>query len=216
MIKDRFEERKKLIEYLISLSYLKRQEIIEAFLKVPRELHIPDKYEKEAYDDRPLPIGYEQTISAPDIVAMMTECLEIEPSDKILEVGTGSGYQASILAEIAKEGHIYTIERLEPLAKRAEQILNKYNNVTVIIGDGTKGYSEASPFDKIVVTARATKVPPALITQMKENSRLVIPLGNAFYQMLTVIIKIQGKIKKKSLGSCMFVPLISENTRNDY
>jgi len=209
------EERRKLVEKLIREGILKTKEVIEAFLKVPREEFVPPHLRRFAYADTPLPIGYGQTISAPHMVAMMTEALAPKKGDKVLEVGTGSGYQAAILAEIVgDEGHVWTIERIPELAEFARDNLRRTSyarRVTVIVGDGSKGYPEAMPYNRIIVTAAAPEVPGPLIEQLAPGGRLVIPVGDSFTQRLLIIKKRRdGSLTEKWGPYCVFVPLIGE------
>lgn len=206
-------KRKNLIEYLISSGYLSKPEVIEAMIKVERHKFIPEDYIFEAYSDRPLPVMNGQTISAPHMVAMMTELLDIKRDSKILEIGSGSGYQAAVLAELAREGEIYTIERMPRLAEFAEKNLKKcgYENVFVIVGDGTLGYEEKAPYDRIIVTAGAPKIPDKLLAQLGDKGKMVIPVGGKFQQELIIIEKEKGEIIEKKLGVCVFVPLIGKN-----
>jgi protein-L-isoaspartate(D-aspartate) O-methyltransferase len=181
--------------------------VIKAMRKVPRHLFVPKEYESEAYDDNPLPIGYGQTISQPYIVAYMTEVAEPGPSKKVLEIGTGSGYQAAILAEIVN--HVYSIEIIPELAKESTERLKElgYKNITVKYGDGYKGWQEYSPFDIIIVTAAPDQVPKPLIDQLAENGRLVIPIGAPqAVQELLLLVKKKGEIEKTRLTFVRFVP----------
>lgn len=184
--------------------------VIEAFKKVPRHLFVPEQFQSHSYNDHPLPIGEGQTISQPYIVALMTDLLDISGEDKVLEIGTGSGYQAAILAELGKE--VYTIERHKLLAERAEKIFKElnYQNVKVLVGDGTKGWKEFSPYQKIIVTASAPDVPQPLFIQLDEMGKLVIPIGGRWSQDLVLIEKRKGKMIRKSVCGCVFVPLIGE------
>lgn len=184
--------------------------VIEAFKKVPRHLFVPEQFQSHSYNDHPLPIGEGQTISQPYIVALMTDLLDLSGEDKILEIGTGSGYQAAILAELGKE--VYTTERHKLLAERAEKILKElnYQNVKVLVGDGTKGWKEFSPYQKIIVTASAPDVPQPLFIQLDEMGKLVIPIGGRWSQDLILIEKRKGKMIRKSVCGCVFVPLIGE------
>jgi len=186
--------------------------VLEAFRKVPREKFIDPQYRKLAYIDAPLMIGEGQTISQPFTVAMMTQLLELKPTDKVLEVGTGSGYQAAILAEIVKDGKVFTIERIESLARKARKVLEElgYKNVEVIVGDGTKGLPEEAPFDAIIVTAAAPKIPPPLIEQLKAGGRLVMPVGGDWHQEMVRIKKEKEGIRRENFGGYRFVPLIGE------
>ncbi len=184
--------------------------VIEAFRKVPRHLFVPEQFQSHSYNDHPLPIGEGQTISQPYIVALMTNLLDLSGEDKVLEIGTGSGYQAAILAELGKE--VYTTERHKLLAERAEKIFKElnYQNVKVIVGDGTKGWKEFSPYQKIIVTASAPDVPQPLFIQLDEMGKLVIPIGGRWSQDLVLIEKRKGKMIRKSVCGCVFVPLIGE------
>lgn len=187
--------------------------VLQAMLDVKRHLFVPEQYRNMSYYDRPLPIGVEQTISQPYIVAIMTELLQLDGDDKVLEIGTGSGYQAAILAEIAKE--VYTIEIIEVLAKNSEKLLSEldYKNITVKCGDGYKGWSEHAPFDGIIVTCAPPEIPQPLIDQLAEGGKMVIPVGE-FYQELLLIEKIEGKIKEKSIIPVRFVPMTGEAEKN--
>ena len=156
--------------------------VLSAFLKVPRHLFVPEKM--LAYDDSALPIGAGQTISQPYMVALMTSLLELKKSDKVLEIGTGSGYQAAILAELSKE--VISIERVRPLADHAEAVLKSldYTNISIYVGDGTEGFPEKAPYDAIIVTAGCPEIPKPLLSQLKDGGRLVIPIGDRFSQIL--------------------------------
>ncbi|PUA33533.1 MAG: protein-L-isoaspartate O-methyltransferase [Zestosphaera tikiterensis] len=210
------EERKmRLIEALIDEGILKSEHVIEAMKKVPREEFVLEAYRESAYLDEPLPIGYGQTISAPHMVALMTELLQPKRGDKVLEIGTGSGYQAAVLAEIVKpEGHVWSVERIAELAEFAKNNLRKtgYDKyVTVIVGDGSKGYEEQAPYDKIIVTAAAPTIPEPLLTQLKPGGRLLIPVGDLYMQILKIVDKdFEGRIKVRDNVPCVFVPLIGE------
>ncbi|MET1159666.1 MAG: protein-L-isoaspartate O-methyltransferase [Thermoprotei archaeon] len=216
---DYASERKRVVEYLVSMGIVKDPYVIKALLTVPREEFVPEPLKKYAYYDQPLPIGYNQTISAIHMVAIMTEELKPRPGHKVLEIGTGSGYQAAILAEIvakndpSSRGHVYTIERLPELAEFAKRNLEKtgYSRyVDVIVGDGTLGYEKAAPYDRIIVTAAAPDVPPPLIEQLSDNGRLVIPVGSRFMQRLLIIEKKDKEITKRWGIECVFVPLIGK------
>lgn len=203
-------ERKNLIESLKAKGYLSSPQVIEAMLKVERHKFVPEDLSGEAYIDTPLPIGQGQTISAPHMVAIMTEALDVKPNHKILEIGTGFGYQAAILAEIAHKGEVYTIERITELAEQARKNLEKcgYENIKVIMADGTLGYEPEAPFDRIIVTAGALDIPQVLVDQLKDGGKMLIPTGGRFFQDLILVEKKEGKITQKNLGGCMFVPLI--------
>lgn len=184
--------------------------VLEALVKVPRHLFVPEALWHQAYSDRPLPIGYGQTISQPYIVALMTEALELQGDERVLEVGTGSGYQAAILAELAKQ--VYSVERMPELARRARRILDRlgYGNVLIRVGDGSKGWPERAPFDAIIVTAGAPKVPKALLQQLKVGGRMVIPVGDEHSQELLKIVRLKDGFQQEELGGCRFVKLIGE------
>jgi len=180
---------------------------LDAMRKVQRHLFVPTGYQAQAYADSPLPIGHGQTISQPYIVAYMTQLLDPKPGQRVLEVGTGSGYQAAVLAEIVSE--VYTIEIVEQLGLQAERLLDSlgYDNVTVVIGDGYKGLETQAPFDAIVVTAAPDEVPPPLIEQLKEGGKLVIPVGPpAAVQTLVLMEKRKGKVVETKLIPVRFVP----------
>ena len=189
---------------------IKDERVLAAMGKVPREEFVPPESRDASYEDGPLPIGYDQTISQPYIVAFMTEQLRPKPSDRVLEIGTGSGYQAAILAGLVKE--VYSIEIVEPLAKNAEATLARLGckNIHVKIGDGYKGWPEAAPFDAIVVTCAPDKVPQPLTDQLKEGGRLVIPVGERFAQQLYVLEKKNGQLKESVTLPVRFVPMLRE------
>ena len=186
--------------------------VLKAFADVPREKFIDPAHQKLAYIDAPLAIGEGQTISQPFTVAMMTQLLKLQPSDKVLEIGTGSGYQAAILSEIVREGQVFTIERFENLAEKACKALKefKYFNVEVIVGDGTKGLPDEAPFDAIIVTAAAPKVPQPLIDQLKIGGRLVMPVGDDWHQEMVRLTKTKEGILRENFGGYRFVPLVGK------
>lgn len=190
---------------------IKDSRVIEAMRKIPRHFFVDDGLRDKAYNDYPLPIGEGQTISQPYVVALMTEALQLKPSDRVLEIGTGSGYQAAVLAEIVKE--VYTIEIRKTLADKAEKRLNGlgYRNIRVKYGDGYFGWEEYAPFDAIIVTASANHIPPPLIKQLKDGGRLIIPLGSTiYYQVLTLVTKKKGEVSLEQMGPVAFVPMIGE------
>ena len=184
--------------------------VIEAFRKVPRHSFVMPEQVEESYNDRPIPIGYGQTISQPYIVALMTEALEIEENDKVLEIGTGSGYQAAILAELARE--VYSIERVKQLAEATQKKLKEmgYNNIYIKIGDGTKGWPENAPYNAIIVTAASPKVSSYLWEQLAIGGRMIVPVGDIALQELLLLKKTEKGETKHKLGGCRFVPLIGE------
>ena len=184
--------------------------VLEAFLKVPRHQFVPELYQEEAYMDHPLPIGNGQTISQPYIVALMTAQLHLNGDEKVLEIGTGSGYQAAILAELVREVH--SVERFPELAEQAKENLGRVGieNVQVHIGDGSLGWPQAAPYDGIIITAGTPAVPEGLVDQLAEGGRLVAPVGSRWRQMLELWIKQEGKIEKEEVLPVVFVPLIGE------
>jgi protein-L-isoaspartate(D-aspartate) O-methyltransferase len=184
------------------------KKVLDAFFKVPRHEFVSGEFIDNAYDDHPLPIGEGQTISQPYMVALMTECLGLEKTDRVLEIGTGSGYQTAVLAEIAKE--VYSVEKFASLAAGAKEILARlgYKNCAVMVGDGTLGWPEHAPYDKIIVTAGAPVIPQSLVGQLNEEGRLVIPVGDVFSQVLTIVEKHNNSVKAQEVCGCVFVPLV--------
>jgi len=208
---EREVERHLMVRTQIQARGINDEATLEAMKKVERHRLVPDDMKSFAYMDRPLPIGYGQTISQPYIVAFMTEVIRPQKGHKVLEIGTGSGYQAAVLAEIVDE--VYTIEIVEALGKRAQRDLNRlnYKNIHIKIGDGYYGWEEHAPFDAIVVTAAAEYIPPPLIAQLKEGGRMIIPVGSPFLtQQLVLVEKIDGKTLSRNLMPVRFVPF----TRN--
>jgi protein-L-isoaspartate(D-aspartate) O-methyltransferase len=185
--------------------------VLDAFRKVPRHLFVSEALMDQAYGDFPLPIGEQQTISQPFIVAEMTQALELHKDDRALEIGTGSGYQAAILAEIVFR--VYTMERIYPLYVKARKLFDKlqYHNIVTKYSDGTTGWSDESPFDAIIVTAGAPDIPETLIKQLATGGRMVIPVGNQFSQDLIKVYKDNSGIHTSSLGGCRFVKLVGEH-----
>jgi protein-L-isoaspartate(D-aspartate) O-methyltransferase len=184
--------------------------VLEAMSKIPRERFVDKSMKRRAYEDNPLPIGKDQTISQPYIVALMTEALELKGNEKTLEIGTGSGYQTAILAELSRA--VYTIERIESLLEKAKRTLDDlgYTNVFFKVFDGTLGWSEEAPYDAIIVTAGAPRVPKPLKDQLNEGGRLVVPVGNRLGQELMKVTKEEGGFFEKSLGGVRFVNLVGE------
>ncbi len=203
---DYSKERKEMVEFQIKQRGIKDTLVLNAMAKVERHKFVPPEYRKWAYSDRPLPIGYEQTISQPYIVALMTSLLNLKGEEKILEIGTGSGYQAAILGEIVEE--VYTIEIIKPLAESAEKRLKQlgYTNIKVKHGDGYQGWKEYAPFDGIIITCAPPKIPQPLIEQLKIGGKLVVPLGEV-YQELIVITKTKEGIERKNIIPVQFVPM---------
>jgi protein-L-isoaspartate(D-aspartate) O-methyltransferase len=190
---------------------IKDKRVLAAMARVPRERFVPPDQQSMAYDDRPLPIGLDQTISQPLIVALMTEALELTGDEKVLEVGTGSGYQAAILGELTRQ--VVTTERLPVLAESAQKTLLSlgYNNIEVKIAEETLGWPKGSPYDAIVVTAGAPRVPSELLLQLKINGRMVIPVGSRYLQELYKITRRKMRNVVKNLGGCRFVSLIGRD-----
>ncbi|MDO9536628.1 MAG: protein-L-isoaspartate(D-aspartate) O-methyltransferase [Bacillota bacterium] len=189
------------------------ERVLEAFRKVPRHLFVDSRHQAKAYGDYPLSIGLDQTISQPYIVALMTQSLELKGHEKILEIGTGSGYQTAILSELVE--HVYTMERLPSLSEKAAQTLQElgYQNISFRSGDGTGGWPDEAPFNGILVAAAAAKIPQTLLDQLASGGRMVIPVGSPLFQKLTLVIKDETDLKEQNICGCRFVPLIgSENT----
>jgi protein-L-isoaspartate(D-aspartate) O-methyltransferase len=204
--------REKMVETQIKGRGVKDPRVLSALLKVERHRFVPEEYLNSAYFDQPLPIGEGQTISQPYIVALMTELLELKGNEKVLEIGTGSGYQAAILAELAKE--VYTIEIIESLASTAKKRLLElgYQNIRVKAGDGYLGWPEAAPFDAIIITAAPDHIPKPLLDQLKEGGRMVVPVGS-YTQELKKIVKRSGKIETTDIISVIFVPMTGEGVK---
>jgi protein-L-isoaspartate(D-aspartate) O-methyltransferase len=202
--------RKKMVEGQIARRGIKGKRVLEAFLQVEREQFVPEGEKNSAYDDRPLPIGLAQTISQPYIVALMTEALQLIGKEKVLEIGTGSGYQTAILAKLAHS--VYSVERLPELAQRAETIVRRlgYRNIRIRTADGSLGWVEEAPFDRIIITAATPDIPVPLAEQLREGGRIVYPQGQLFHQSLTVAVKENGILKTEILCGCVFVPLIGK------
>jgi len=202
--------RLKMVEEQIVSRGVNDSKLIAAMKKIPRHLFVEEALQNQAYSDHPLPIGEKQTISQPYMVALMTEALLLTGKEKVLEIGTGSGYQTAILAELSEK--VFSIERIRPLALRARKLLYElgYFNVEIKIFDGTFGWMEESPFDAMIVTAGSPDIPQPLIDQLVIGGRLVIPVGDAFVQDLFRVTKIEEGIKKEDLGGCRFVKLIGK------
>jgi len=206
------KRRIELVTMLKKRGRIKKEKVEKAFLETPRELFIPEKIKEYAYVDTPLEIGNGQTISAPHMVAIMCEALDVKEGQKILEIGAGSGYHAAIVSKIiGKKGHIYTVERIKKLAENAKQNLKKANitNVTVKIGDGSQGLQEFAPYDIIYVTCAAPDIPDPLIEQLKDPGQILIPVGQRICELM-LLEKKDDKITSKNLGGCAFVPLIGK------
>jgi len=205
----RFERlRRQLIE-TIREKGIDNLEILRAFDAVPRHLFLPASVEHRAYEDAPVPIGYGQTASQPSLQALYLQTLAIQPTDRVLEIGTGSGYQTALLAQLAE--HVYSVERVRELSARARTALDRQrvSNVALLVGDGTVGWSRYSPYDAILVAAAAPSVPPALIEQLAPGGRILIPLGGREEQILTLVRRApDGTISQEAISRCTFVPLL--------
>ncbi|RJR41715.1 MAG: protein-L-isoaspartate(D-aspartate) O-methyltransferase [Deltaproteobacteria bacterium] len=211
MTEDEFTAiRKRMVDTQIEARGVTSPRVLAAMRRVPRHRFVPQGLWDQAYNDYPLPIGEDQTISQPYIVALMTEALELKEGDRVLEIGTGSGYQAAVLAELASA--VYSIDRLGSLTEKAQKVLAElgYNNLHVRVGDGTLGWPEEAPFDAILVTAGAPQVPRPLVEQLALGGRLVIPVGDRFSQTLTRVRKVKDGVKYDYLGGCRFVRLIGQ------
>jgi protein-L-isoaspartate(D-aspartate) O-methyltransferase len=202
-----------MVEQQLKSRGIKDERVLAAMAKVPREKFIPADARADAYGDGPLPIGYDQTVSQPYIVAFMTEQLGPKPSDRVLEIGSGSGYQAAILAELVT--NVYTIDIVEPLAKSAQATLQRlgYKNVHIKVGDGYKGWPEEAPFDAIIVTCAPENVPQPLVDQLQDGGRMVIPVGERFAQQLYLLEKKNGQLKESATLPVRFVPMLREKKR---
>lgn len=202
------ELRARMVQEQLRQRGIRDERVLAAMSKVPREDFISPEFAQEAYADGPLPIGKGQTVSQPYMVAAMVEALEVQPTDNVLEVGTGTGYEAAVLGELAAE--VWTIERHASLADRARHILQEigYRNIYVICGDGSLGLPLHAPFDKIVVAAGAPNAPPSLIEQLAEGGRMAVPVGNRVEQQLQIMRKLDGGIVTSSNVLCCFVPLV--------
>lgn len=201
-------ERQWMVEVQLRERGIRDERVLQAMAKVPRHVFVPEGYRHEAYQDSPLPIGYGQTISQPYMVALMTELLELQGHERVLEVGTGSGYQAAILAELAEE--VYSIELLPELSQRAQRTLAAlgYRNVFLKVGDGYEGWPEHAPYEAIIVTCAPPEIPPPLLEQLAEGGRMVIPIGETYPQDLYLLRKRRGSIEQRSIIPCLFVPLV--------
>jgi protein-L-isoaspartate(D-aspartate) O-methyltransferase len=205
--------RKRMVDSQLVARGIRDRRVIEAMLSVPRHLFVEEAMAAQAYSDSPLPIGEKQTISQPYMVALMTELLALTGTEKVLEIGTGSGYQAAILAKLADR--VYTVERIRPLALRARKVLDSLGllNINLRISDGTTGWEEEAPFDAIMVTAGAPDVPPSYVDQLKPGGRLVIPVGGEAIQTLVRITRNRdGSITREECGGCRFVKLIGTHS----
>jgi len=210
------DARRQMIEHDLKARDISDPAVLQAMNEVPRHLFVPTALQPLAYADRPLPIGNGQTISQPYIVAFMTQLLEITPKDRVLEIGTGCGYQAAVLARLAK--NVYTMEIIEPLALDAQKLLAElgYKNIFVMAGDGFDGWPEHAPFDKIILSCAVKEFPPALIAQLAEGGRIIAPLNSTrFAQNLVLATKVNGQIKSKEVLPVRFVPMTRKALKRD-
>jgi protein-L-isoaspartate(D-aspartate) O-methyltransferase len=205
------ELRERMVSEQLKARGLTNDRLLAAFRKVPRHLFVPLEFQHEAYADRPLPIGSGQTISQPYMVALMTSCLRLHGHERVLEIGTGSGYQTAILAELALE--VFSVERLPELLGPAHERLMElgYFNAHLAPGNGSLGWTEHAPYDAMVVTAACPDVPKPLLAQLADPGRLVLPIGPQEAQMLIEVERRQGKIHQREVASCVFVPLLGEH-----
>lgn len=205
-----YDQRKSMVEHQLNGRGIRNKKVLKAMMKIPREKFVPEKYKPFSYSDSPIPIDYNQTISQPYIVAYMTEKLDPQKNQKILEIGTGSGYQAAILSLLYKE--VYTIEIIKPLGEKAEKIFREegYDNIKVKIGDGYEGWKEYAPFDAIIVTCAPENVPGPLINQLAEGGKMIIPVGTIYSQVLYLLEKRNGEIRTTAKLPVLFVPMTRE------
>ncbi len=200
-----------LVRELVRWGYIKSDRVKNAFLSVDRAHFVPSQYREMAYYDDPLPIGHSQTISAPSMVAIMIELLDVQSDHKVLEIGTGSGYNACLLAALSNE--VYTVERIPALRDMARKNLERCpyrNKIHLLLGDGSYGYKREAPYHRIIVTCGAPEIPPPLIEQLADNGKMVIPVGGTFFQELYVVEKVGEKIRKRVWGDVAFVPMVGK------
>jgi len=204
------ELRKLMVEEQLILRGIKTRGVLDIFGKVERHKFIPEELSAKAYADYPLPISDGQTISQPYIVALMTELLDLSGQEKVLEIGTGSGYQTAILGELSAA--VYSIERFSDLAENAAVLLKEmdYTSIQIKVSDGTLGWEEFAPFDRIIITAASPRIPLPLGEQLKEDGKMVLPIGDSFGQVLTLVEKKQGRLESKDICGCVFVPLVGK------
>ncbi len=209
-MKDHDVSRKQMVNEQIASRDVKDSRVLDVMLKMPRHVFVSEELQDLAYSDQPLPVGEGQTISQPYMVALMTELLHLSADDKVLEIGTGSGYQTAILAELA--GEVYTVEIVESLMERSKKLLHElgYRNIEFKTDDGYFGWEEYAPFDVILVTCGPDSIPQPLVDQLAEGGCLVIPVGS-MYQVLTIVEKVEGKVKTHKSISCRFVPMIGQH-----
>jgi protein-L-isoaspartate(D-aspartate) O-methyltransferase len=204
------QQRAEMVDAQLRRRGIHDERVLRAMEIVPRHEFVPWQLQREAYHDSPVPVGEGQTISQPYIVGHMLQALRLDPQDRVLEVGTGTGYEAAVMSRIVQE--VYTIERFASLAEVAKKTLDSlgYTNIHVVIGDGSRGYAEAAPYDAIIVAAAAPRVPNALVEQLNDGGRMIVPVGQADLQQLTLVSKYDGCVQIKMLDACRFVPLVGE------
>jgi protein-L-isoaspartate(D-aspartate) O-methyltransferase len=215
-VRDDFpEQRRMMVEHQLRARGIRDERVLEAFASIPREQFVPEEEAEHAYEDHPVPIGWGQTISQPYIVGLMTQCLAPKKSERILEIGTGSGYQTAVLCELAKE--VYSVERVGELSERAAMTLQYlgYRNFHTLVADGTLGWKEHAPYDGIMVTASAPEVPESLKQQLVEGGRLVMPVGPRGMQTLMVLTCRRGRTEAEAVCECIFVKLIGQEGWKD-
>lgn len=202
------EKRELMVSGQLRARGISDERVLAAMATVPRHEFVSEDYRDQAYEDHPLPIGEGQTLSQPYIVAIMLQALSLTGSEKVLEIGTGSGYQTALLAHLA--GNVYSVERHAPLAHAAENLLRRlgYQNVHVVIGDGSQGLPAQAPFDAIIVSAAAPRIPPPLFSQLRDGGRMIVPVGPAHAQALRLVRKQQGQMIIQDMEGCRFVPLV--------
>lgn len=211
MNNDRYSaERQSMVDAQLRARGITDERVLAAMTRVPRHEFVTEPFRREAYEDHPLPIGENQTVSQPYIVAIMLQALRLNGFERVLEIGTGSGYQTGLLAELARE--VFSVERYASLATSADEVIRRlnYDKVSIRIGDGTQGWPEKAPFDAITVTAAAPRVPPALFAQLREGGRMIVPVGPAYAQELMLIRKENAGPVITKMEGCRFVPLIGE------
>jgi protein-L-isoaspartate(D-aspartate) O-methyltransferase len=210
VVQDIKKERLAMVEDQLRRRGIHDQRVLEAMAKIPRHSFVSPEYQAAAYEDRPLPIGEGQTISQPYMVAVMTQSLELTGGERVLEIGTGSGYQTATLAELAKT--IFSVERIQVLIQRAQKVLQNlgYENIFFLHGDGTKGWPENSPFEGIIVTAGSPEVPQMLTSQLADGGRLVIPVGPRYTQTLYKVTRKGNRFMEEDITGCVFVPLLGD------
>lgn len=204
----RFERQRRQLIEAINEKGIEDLEILRAFDLTPRHLFLPESVQHRAYEDAPVPIGYSQTASQPSLQALYLKVLELQPTDRVLEIGTGSGFQTALLSHLA--GHVYSVERIRELSQRARTVIDamRLSNVALLVGDGTIGWSRYAPYDAILVAAGAPSVPPALVEQLAPGGRMLIPVGGRDQQVLTLVRKTENGTETSNVTGCVFVPLL--------